>query len=154
MSTASPPPPPPPPPGGPPPQQPGYGGPVGYGAPTGYVGEQRNIGAQILISIVTLGFYGLYWIYRSHEDVKQHSGQGVGGGIGLVFYIIFGLINVFLLPTEIQKMYEQEGQPSPVRWTSGFWVLLFGIPWYVKMQSALNQHWAAHGAPPAEGFKI
>lgn len=154
MSTA-PPPPPPPPPSGPPPQEPGYGGGPGYGSPGGgYVGEQKSIGWQILISFVTLSFYGWYWIYKSHEDVKLHSGQGIGGVVGLVIYIFVSIVNVFLLPIEIQKMYEQEGQTSPVRWTSGFWIFLFAIPWYVKMQSALNQHWASHGAPPAEGFKV
>ncbi|MDQ4131941.1 MAG: DUF4234 domain-containing protein [Actinomycetota bacterium] len=146
MSTVPPPPPPPP--------QPGYGGPADYGGAGGYIGEQKSIGSQVLISILTLGFYGWYWIYRCHEDVKLHSGQGIGGVVGMIIYIVFSIVNVFLLPIEIQKMYEQEGQTSPVRWTSGFWIFLFAIPWYWKMQSALNQHWAMHGAPPADGFKI
>lgn len=148
MSTVPPPPPP------PPPSEPGYGSPAAYGGPGGYIGDQKSIGWQILIGIVTVGIYGLYWIFRSHDDVKKHSGQGIGGVVGLIIWIVFYPVNLFLLPVEIQRMYEQEGQTSPVRWTSGFWFLLFAIPWYVKMQAALNQHWAMHGAPPADGFKI
>jgi hypothetical protein len=152
MSTA-----PPPPPSQDPSQQPsGYGAPPAYGGYGGapYVGQQRNIGWQILIGIVTLGIYGYYWAYRSFEDLKLHTGQGVGGVVGLVIQLFVGIVNVFLLPIEIQQMYEREGMESPVTWVSGFWVFLFVIPWYVKMQQALNDHWAGHGAAPAEGFVI
>src|SRR5207253_3286845 len=31
----------------------------------GPIGRQRNILKQILLSIVTLGFYGVYWAYQS-----------------------------------------------------------------------------------------
>jgi hypothetical protein len=142
MSTAPPPPP-------PPSQQP-----AGYGGPPVYVGEQKAIGKQILISIVTLGIYGIYWAYKSHEDVKLHSGQGVGGAVGAIIYFFVSIVTVFLLPSEIKNMYEREGQESPVSWTTGFWILLFAIPWYVKVQQALNDHWASHGAPPPEGWAI
>jgi hypothetical protein len=30
---------------------------------------------------------------------------------------------------------------------TAFWILLFGIPWYIKVQSALNDFWASKGAP-------
>ena len=141
-------------------QQPAYPPPPAY-APPGYpqpaqgygnygpIGQQRNIGKQILLAIVTLGIYGVYWVYRSHEDVKQHTGEGVGGGIGLLIYIVFGLATLFLLPVEIQKMYQRDGKQSPVSAATAFWILLFAIPWYVKCQSALNEYWASKGAPPA-----
>lgn len=147
MSTTPPPPPPQTP-------QPGYGGAPGHGAPGGYIGEQRSIGWQILIGIITLGFYGYYWEFRSFEDLKLHTGQGVGGVAGLIIAIFIGIVSVFLLPVEIKQMYEREGQESPVSWVTGFWILLFGIPWYVKCQAALNEHWASHGAPAPVGFKI
>jgi hypothetical protein len=50
---------------------------------------------------------------------------------------------------EIKKMYEADGQTSPVGPATAFWILLFGVPWYVKCQSALNQYWASKGAPAA-----
>ena len=158
MSTA----PPPPPSWDPPPQEPppsggapapGVGAAPGYGQGP-YVGEQKAIGKQVLISFLTLGFYGWYWIFRSHEDVKLHSGQGVGGLVGLILYIFVGIVNVFLLPIEIKQMYEREGQESPVSAATAAWILLFAIPWYVKCQKALNEHWASHGAPAPEGWAI
>lgn len=111
--------------------------------------KQRNIGKQILLSVVTLGFYGYYWAYQSHEDIKQHTGEGVGGVVGVIIYIFIGIVTLFLLPVEIKKMYEADGRQSPVGPGTAFWILLFGIPWYVKCQRALNDYWASKGIPPA-----
>jgi membrane protein insertase Oxa1/YidC/SpoIIIJ len=116
-------------------------------APAGPLGNRRKIGVQILLAIVTFGFYGIYWAYMSHEEIKTHTGDGVGGVIGAVIYVFVGVITWFLLPIEIQKMYERDGQTSPVSAKTAFWILLFAIPWYVKCQSALNDYWAGKGVP-------
>ncbi len=115
------------------------------------VGKRRKIGLQILVSVVTCGLYGIYWAYTSHEEVKQYSGDGVGGVLGAVIYFFAGVITLFLLPIEIKKMYEKEGMRSPVSAATAFWILLFAIPWYVKCQAALNDFWAAKGAPEPTG---
>jgi hypothetical protein len=115
----------------------------------GPIGIQRNIGKQILLSIVTLGLYSVYWVYQSHEDISQHTRAGVTGVIGVLIYVIAGVVTLFLLPIEIKRMYELDGQTSPVGPATAFWILLFGIPWYVKCQSALNQYWASKGAAAA-----
>lgn len=103
----------------------------------------QDIGKQVGLSIITLGFYGIYWAYRSHEDIQLETHQGVGGVIGAVIYCLVGVITLFLLPIEIAKMYEAKGMESPVSPATAFWVLLFVIPWYVKCQSALNDYWSA-----------
>ena len=115
------------------------------------VGKPRKIGLQILVSVVTFGLYGVYWAYSSHEEVKQYSGEGVGGVVGAIIYFFAGIITLFLLPVEIKKMYEKDGKTSPVSAATAFWVLLFGIPWYVKCQSALNDFWLSKGAPEPTG---
>ena len=114
-------------------------------ANTGPIGEQRNVGTVILLSLVTCGIYGLIWAAKAHGEIKEHSGQGVGSGMGALLYLLF--VGVFILPSEIQKMYEADGQKSPVSAATGLWVFLFGIPWYIKVQGALNQYWASKGAP-------
>ena len=139
--------PPPPPPQGPPPAPPPPP-PSGAGQASGPIGQQKSIGKQILISIVTLGIYGIYWAYTSHEDIKRHTGEGVGGAIGALIYFVAGIVTLFLLPIEIKNMYERDGKESPVSATTSFWILAFGIPWYVKCQAALNEYWASKGAPP------
>lgn len=124
----------------------GYGYPVG-GANHGPLGRPENIGTQILLSVVTLGLYGIYWAYKSHEEVKRHSGEGVGGAFGAVIYFVAGIVTLFLLPIEIKRMYERDGRQSPVGASTAWWVLLFVVPWYVKCQNALNDYWISKGAP-------
>lgn len=118
----------------------------------GPIGHQRPIGKQILLAIVTLGIYGVYWAYVSHEEIKQHTGEGVGGVAGAVIYFFVGIVTWFLLPLEIKKMYERDGKTSPVGAATAFWILLFGVPWFVKCQKALNEYWASKGAPEPTGW--
>lgn len=114
---------------------------------SGSIGKRRKIGMQVLISVVTLGVYGIYWAYISHDEVKRYSNDGVGGVVGAIIYVFVGIVTLFLLPIEIQRMYERDGQESPVSAKTAFWILLFGIPWYVKVQGALNNYWESKGAP-------
>ena len=115
----------------------------------GPIGQQQKIGKQVLLSVVTLGLYGVYWAYQSHEDISQHTRSGVTGVVGVLIAVFAGFVTLFLLPIEIKRMYEADGQTSPVGPATAFWVLLFAVPWYVKCQSALNQYWASKGAPAA-----
>jgi len=102
--------------------------------------------------VVTLGFYGWYWAYKTHEEIKEHSSEGLGGVLGLVVWILASFISAFVIPSEIGKMYAQEGQAPPVNGWTGLWLIPFGvlvvpaIVWFVKVQGALNRHWESHGA--------
>jgi hypothetical protein len=51
-------------------------------ATSGPLGKPRGIGFAILISIVTLGIYTFYWVFKTQEEVKEHSGIGIGGVSG------------------------------------------------------------------------
>ena len=119
-----------------------------YGANLGPLGRPEKIPVQFLLALVTCGLYGIYWAYKRHEEVKLHSGEGVGGAIGALIYFVAGIVTLFLLPIEIKRMYERDGRESPVSATTAFWILLFGIPWYVKVQRALNDYWISKGVPP------
>ncbi len=113
------------------------------------VGRTRSPVSVILLSIITLGIYALYWQYESFKELKGYSSEGIGGGLGLLFAILLGIVNVFLLPSEVGNLYAREGQVRPVSGLTGFWVLLpivGGIIWVVKVQGRLNDFWTTHGA--------
>jgi hypothetical protein len=115
----------------------------------GPVGKIRRPGMVILLSIVTLGIYAIYWHYAEFQELKDHTGEGIGGVLGLVIALLIGIVNAFLLPAEVGNMYAAEGQEKPVSGVTGFWLLLplIGfIVWVLKVQGAINAHWQSHGA--------
>jgi hypothetical protein len=118
---------------------------------TGPLGQPRGIAFAIIISIITLGIYTLYWVFKTQDEVKEHSGIGVGGVLGLVIYILLSPVTFFIVPSEVRYMYEDlDGQKSPVRGIYGLWFLLplIGhIIWFVQVQGALNRYWESKGAP-------
>jgi uncharacterized BrkB/YihY/UPF0761 family membrane protein len=120
---------------------------------TGPLGNRRGVGFGILMFIVTLGFYSWYWVFKTQEEVKLHSGQGIGGVLGLVIWILLNPVSAFVIPSEIGKMYEKDGRQSPVTGWTGLWLFPFGflivtaIVWFVKTQGALNDYWESKGVP-------
>jgi hypothetical protein len=114
---------------------------------TGPLGSPRGIGFGILLFIVTIGFYSWYWVFKTQEEIKQHSGEGIGGVIGLVIWILLSFVSAFVIPSEIGKMYKKDGQEPPVTGWTGLWLfpgailIIPAIVWFVKAQGALSRYW-------------
>ena len=116
------------------------------------LGHPRGILFGIVLFVVTVGLYGFYWTYKTHEEVKQHSGEGVGGVVGVVIYLLVSILTPFVIPSEVGKLYRRDGQEPPVSGWTGLWILLplAGIfVWFVKVQGALNRYWSSKGPAPA-----
>jgi Domain of unknown function (DUF4234) len=115
------------------------------------VGRHRNPWAVLLWMIVTLGIYGLYWIYISFAEVRARRGKGVSGLVGLLLALI--PVSIFLLPSYVGDMYAEEGKEKPITGMAGLWALvpLVGsIIWLFKVQGRLNDFWStASAAEPA-----
>jgi hypothetical protein len=125
---------------------------------TGPLGQPRGVAFVIILSIVTLGIYTLYWVYKTQEEMKQHTGDGLGGVLGLVVWILIGVVSAFVIPSEVGNMYRKDGKEPPVSGWTGLWLFPFGIliipifVWYAKVQGSLNRYWeskASQGAPAA-----
>ena len=115
----------------------------------GPVGQIRSTGMCIVLTIVTLGIYTLVWYYKTHEELKRHTGTGIGGVVALLLALFVGIAMPFLTAHEVGKMYERRGQEAPVSAITGLWVLipLVGIIiWFVKTNGALNAYWEPLGA--------
>ena len=77
-------------------------------------GKQRSIGVSMLLFIVTLGFYGWYWVYKTQEEMKQETGEGLGGVLGLVIWILISAVSAFVIPSEVGRMFARAGKTPPV----------------------------------------
>jgi hypothetical protein len=115
------------------------------------IGPQRGPWFVAIIGLVTLGIYLLYWAYKTGEEIKNYSGEGLGGALWLVLWFFLSIVMVFLAPSEVGRLYSREGQHPPVTGLTGFWTF---IPfagyfiWVIKVQNALNAFWASKGASP------
>jgi hypothetical protein len=128
--------------------------PIPGGPPTGAVPERirgpfYSTGLVILLTLVTIGLWPVFWTYRTNEDLKRYSGEGLGGPIGVLLYIFVSPVLMFTIPNEIKNAYERDGRESPVTALWGLWFLLpliGNIIWYVRVQAALNDFWTSKGA--------
>ena len=121
-------------------------------ANSGPLGQPRGILFVIVISIITLGIYHLYWTYKTFEEMKQRTGQGLGGVLGLVIAIVIGIVNWFVIPSEVGHMYKNDGEEAPITGWTGLWQLIPLVGWFiwiVKVQGNLNRYWESHAAPSA-----
>jgi hypothetical protein len=115
--------------------------------PSGPLGQPRGIGFGILLFIVTFTIYGWYWAYKTQEELKQHTGEGLGGVLGLVVWILINPVSAFVIPSEVGNMYKRAGKEPPVSGWTGLWLFPFGflivtaIVWFVKVQGSLNRYW-------------
>ena len=130
--------------------QPAYGSPAPYsGAP---IGKVRGTGVAILLFLVTFGVYGWYWYFVTHDEMKRHSGTGLGGGIALLLAVFVGVASPFITSSEVGDLYRRRGQAPPVTAATGCWVvpgillLVLPVVWFVKTNGALNDYWRSLGA--------
>jgi hypothetical protein len=113
-------------------------------AAQGPIGRPRGVAFVIVLSIVTFGIYHLYWVYKSFDEMQRHTRQGIGGVLALVIAILLGIVIWFVMPSEVGRMYRDDGRVGPMTGWTGLWVLLPIVGWFVwviKIQRALNAYW-------------
>jgi hypothetical protein len=122
-----------------------------HAQPTGQPGRMRPTGLTILLFFVTLGIWGFVYYFQTHEEMKRHSGEGLGGVFALVIAIIFGVVSPFLLSNEVGQLYARRGQQPPVTALTGLWffpgifILVGPFIWFVRTNNALNDYWRSLG---------
>ena len=113
-------------------------------AKLGHRVDRMSAGFHVLLYVVTLGFYGWYWAYRAQRGTRRRTGEGVGGPLGLLIWIVIPAVSAFLIPSEVRRAYEKAGRDAPVRGWTGLWLFPFGIlivpaiVWFVKVHRALE----------------
>lgn len=125
--------------------------PPGGGLGGGPIGKPRAVGMQILFAIITLGIYTYFWVYWQHKEMKEYSGAGVGGAVGVIIYFFVNPVTWFLIPAELNALYKRDGRGEAMSIWNGLWFLLpiiGAFVWFFKVQPAINEYWESKGAPP------
>jgi hypothetical protein len=140
-------------------EQPTYGGQpmpgvpayAQYAQPRGPIGQIRPTGMIMLLFFVTLGIWSFIYYFQTHEEMKRHTGEGVGGVIAVVICLFVGLVNPFLLSHEVGQLYTRRGQEPPVTALTGLWffpgifILVGPFIWFIQTNRALNEYWQSLG---------
>ena len=109
--------------------------------------ERRNIAVCIVLTLVTCGIYGIYWIVCLTNDVNMVSGDvnGTSGGMVVLLTIvtcgIYGIYWAYKQGEKLDFTKNNRGIPSS---NSGVLYLIlqifgFGIIAYALMQNELNK---------------
>ena len=109
--------------------------------------ERRNIAVCIVLTLVTCGTYGIYWIVCLTNDVNTVSGDvnGTSGGMVVLLTIvtcgIYGIYWAYKQGEKLDFTKNNRGIPSS---NSGVLYLIlqifgFGIIAYALMQNELNK---------------
>jgi type IV secretory pathway VirB2 component (pilin) len=113
------------------------------------LGKVRGPWFVALIGLITFGIYWIYWYYKTGDELKRYSGEGLGGVLWLVIAIVVGIVMIFVAPSEVGNLYGRDGREKPVTGKTGFWMLLPLVGyfvWTIKVQGALNRFWESKGA--------
>ncbi len=121
----------------------------------GPIGMPRSVGLTILVTIVTLGIWTLVWSYWNGEELKNYRRDGLGGVAYLLFTMFISPVTMFLMASEVEKLYLDAGEQPRITTLWGLWFLLpliGNIIWYVRIQYAINEFWQARGGTMSPGL--
>jgi cbb3-type cytochrome oxidase subunit 3 len=131
---------------------PGAAVPVGS---LGNIGTARSAGLIILLTIVTLGVWAVVWSYQNGEELKRHARTGIGGVGYLLLTFFISPVTMFLMAGEVEQLYRRKGRQPPITTVWGLWFLLpliGNLIWYLRIQRAINDYWAAEGSTVKPGI--
>lgn len=121
------------------------------------IGNTRSVGLSILWTILTLGIYTFFWVYRTYDELEGYRRKGFGGVVGLIVYFVCALIGFLaititgvLIWGEIRDLYREDGREAPHSPLWGLWLLVpivGAFIWFIPTQRALNRFWQSKGAP-------
>lgn len=107
---------------------------------------RRDIAVCIILSILTCGIYGIYWMIKLNDELLAVSGRSGQSGVtvfllGLVTCGIYLYIWHYQMGETVESIHASQGQPvgsAPILYLI-LALVGFGIVNYALMQNELNQ---------------
>lgn len=95
--------------------------------------QKRNIVAVYLLSIITLGIYGIYWEVKTKDEINS-----LGGDIPTAWLIIVPIANIYWLYKYADSFSNKvKKDKNGILWFIVFWMIAIIMPAIV--QSELNR---------------
>ena len=109
--------------------------------------KKRSIGICILLSIITLGIYGIYWFVMLHNEVKIAANDDGKPTAGVAFLLtlvtcgIYGYYWNYKQGEKLDKAYADRGMATSSRAVVYLVLSIFGLSIisYALMQDSLNK---------------
>lgn len=106
--------------------------------------QNRSVAMCIVLTLVTCGIYGFYWMYCIHNDVQEvcgHPMQTEGGMVIVLTLVTCGIYGVYWCYKMGQFLDEARGTPGGSQSIAYLLLSLFGLDIIALalMQSELNR---------------
>ncbi len=100
--------------------------------------QERNMVVQVILMIVTFGFYGIYWFYVTCQELDGLA-ENASVSAGLLTFLLFIPIGNLYAWYKYAELYETVSRDHMNRWIVFLLVLVF-LPavWFI-VQSELNK---------------
>jgi len=109
--------------------------------------HQKSVATCVVLSIITCGIYGLYWMVCLTDDSNQVTGYGnTSGGQALLFSIItcgiYGIYWCYKMGDKLDRARMDNGVPTGSQAILYLVLAIFGlqIVAWALMQSELNRY--------------
>lgn len=109
--------------------------------------EKRSVAVSIILTIVTCGIYGIYWMIKLNDEINQTANETTATSGGMVFLFslitcgIYGLYWLYKMGERLDNIYVERGMVSQSRGILYIilGVLGFAVIAYALMQDSLNK---------------
>lgn len=109
--------------------------------------KQRNIVVCILLTLVTCGLYGIYWMIVLNDNTNALTGKnGTSGGLVVLFTLItcgiYAFFWMYQMGIAVETIHEQHGEPRGSAPLIYLLLSVFGlsIVAYCLLQNELNKY--------------
>ena len=103
--------------------------------------QQRNMGMQVLLMIVTLGIYGIYWFYVTSNEIVEH--KSLDGSAGLWTLLLFVPFGAFYSYYKQGEAVEALTDSAMSKWILFIlWLVFSPAAWFIT-QTELNKRASA-----------